>query len=149
LEFVEKENLQHEQLWYEVCAWFEAETFRRTMEAIGKRLAGKLRRALYDRGINIRVDRNTSSVDALCACLDSDAASILAGSCSTPKQSRDGARGAPKDPDGEDGDDDDDGRDSRRRPSVSHDDHSNRQSGSTGSIASDEVYAQKLFLMMY
>jgi hypothetical protein len=95
------------------------------------------------------VDRNTSSVDALCACLDSDAASILAGSCPTPQKSRDGARGAPKDPDGEDGDDDDDGRDSRRRPPVSHDDHSNRQSGSIGSIASDEVYAQKLFLMMY
>jgi hypothetical protein len=70
LEFVAEENLQHEQLWFEFCAWFEAEYFSRTIEAIGKRLAGKLRRALYDRGINIRADRNTSSVDALCVCFD-------------------------------------------------------------------------------
>jgi hypothetical protein len=49
LEFVAEENLQHEQLWLEFCAWFEAESLRRTMEAIGKRLAGKLRRALYGR----------------------------------------------------------------------------------------------------
>jgi hypothetical protein len=118
------------------------------MEAIGKRLAGKLRRALYDRGINIMADRNTSSVDALCACFDSDAAPILAGSRSKPQQSLHGAGGAPNDPVGKDGADDDDGRDSRRRPPVSRDDLSNRRSGSTGSVVQDEIHAQRQFLMM-
>jgi hypothetical protein len=149
LEFVAEENLQHEQLWHEFCARFEAESFSKTMEAIGKRLAGKLRRALYDRGINIRADINKSSVDALCASFDSDEAPILAGSRSTPQQSRHGAGGAPNDPDEEDGDDDDDGRYSRRRPPVSRDDHSNRRSGSTGSVVKDEIHAQRQYLMLY
>jgi hypothetical protein len=41
LGFVAEENLQHEQLWHDFCAWFEAAPFRGTMEAIGKGPAGK------------------------------------------------------------------------------------------------------------
>jgi hypothetical protein len=55
LEFVAEENLQDEQLWHEFRAWFEAESLSRTMAAIGKRLARKLRRALYDRGMVVQI----------------------------------------------------------------------------------------------
>jgi hypothetical protein len=40
LGFVAEENLQHEQLGHEFWAWFEAASFRGSMEAIGKEPAG-------------------------------------------------------------------------------------------------------------
>jgi hypothetical protein len=177
--FVAEGNLQGEYVWTEFCAWFEIPSFRRAMEAAGKRLAGNLRRGIYNRGVNIKADNQVSSLDALCACFSAQTAPLrnnaplmdddFTGDVSIrehrPVQqqqvpSNHAAGRAPDDPGG-DGDDDnyreDDGnhrandwRDSRRGPNGSLDGPAHSiRPNWNRGIARDEIFAQRQFLLMY